>query len=96
MAPDSVVTIRKGTDWHGRPVWRWRCNRCPRPKGRKPVGGDHRCSTFTSYRRGDKYPRAFDRCRMAALRHVHVWHNSAATWDDRLRDSLGVLRRFAS
>jgi hypothetical protein len=71
----KTITIRKAADWRGRPVWRWRCNTCPVKKGRKPTGGDHRCSTFTSRNRGDKYPRAYDRCLAAAKLHLHRKHD---------------------
>lgn len=77
MSDPKLIIIRKAADWRGRPVWRWRCTACPRQKGRKLVGGDHRCSTFTSRNRGDKYPPAFERCRTAALLHVHRKHDPA-------------------
>lgn len=96
MPEDKLIIIRKAVNWKGQPVWRWRCTGCPREKGRRPKGGDHRVSTFTSRNRGDKYPPAFERCKRAALLHAHRRHNPLLTWNKRVREAIDELCRVST
>lgn len=86
------VTVRKTTNWKGRPIWQWRCQLCVRPKGRKPIGGEHRVYTFTGSWRPN-YPPAFRRCVDAAVRHVRAKHNPASAWPDQLKQAVDELCR---
>lgn len=100
LVRQPLILIRKGHDWHGRPIWTWRCTRCPRKPGRKPVGGDHRVDTFTSRTRRD-YPSAFQRCKAAGLKHAHDHHNLAAraariAWNRRMATLLDEVCRVST